>query len=731
MKRDMRQANHQLQQRAQAANRASRNRIVRQAQIGEVGGSTTPPSQSTCPRVMATVRNAARRTVNPFEILYLDREDQDPTLLEQTKEQAAGATTEIQVVDSQFHAATPPGSVGPTPDTTYVYQLPEGLQANDLILAFGEAASGAGDVLTDAVWMQMDIVNGPSSLGEIYCTWGDLLPPGATEIDFGNHKHEALIVLVLRNVRRLTPTVDNQHGVSIIGNWNNSWVASSEAGNFDFPAIAYTPTAGAVAITFLRTRSANNAALIEGPFVAPTEESTGIASPREDIEEGTYTKPNHAIPGVGPRIWADLERLDGSGSYQHANMVRETTSEDTGSFSSRLYTATGVTHLLEPAASQSNPTPPPTSCATMIGSDIRMVEAITSPQGTKGGLLAARSRLEQDRRRQPLLATSVVPPGQTGSFIVEGFGTCCAYLSDPSHRFLGPPPTNAFRERYLDTPTPRGVYGYLGGYYEQGANREYPLSQYFVGQPQILYSQAEPSPVRIIHAWRAGAPFYATQPVAAQEVNTLTVDITRTAGVLTITAATLLNQLSAPLTTTIATDGNSVTGDLMENWLPTSHRPYYPNLNAATSYTDPSETMHPLTHGSVSNYEGLWTYNLSQASVGDLTDGQTVQETFLFYEAQDWLSDPVAASHPWMYANPETANYNTAGGFPAWPEFPTDNLTPASAYERAASTETIGVNAAFDPYLGRELEPGEDARLGLQYVYCRLTGDAFGDTDCC
>lgn len=349
----------------------------------------------------------------------------------------------------------------------------------------------------------------------------------------------------------------------------------------------------------------------------------------------------------------------------------------------------------------------------------------------------ARAVLDANRRRELVIPKSKISDGDEGTVLrVGGYAKAWVNVLDESHGYAGPPPENAERVAIYDTPV-SGVYGKLGRYYRSAAAASAaagssgaidPRVAAFAGLPQILHSQAEPGPFKLLKLGRADL----TQPGA------ITVNVTATK-----TAESSVVMTGRWNNWTLST-GSDVDTDAL--WIVradggsslTLYTGEYLLINLAEDatslvkpvYGNPSQPVQVVESDS-GQFRGVLVLNqwlmVEPARPSWLSSGVAIDDpqTDTFTFSDDAIDFGMRNYAPYYYIDPETGEFGEVSvdvDYAAWPE---PLPTPPSLVPEG--TDITAVPDGFDPMIGRV--PGSvtaladlDRRTGLQLCFGRIVG---------
>lgn len=730
--------------------RDSRCRVMR---IGGGGGDSSP---TYCPHTTAKIINCTRREAKAMEVLYLNEEDRDELEM-QTRYEELNQSAQIEIVHKetwrqingvsvlehvqrQFDLS----SVDILPTDLILIIGPSGISTRyeefenlepDSVPEFGKNASewlAAGEVFN-----QSDAKN-LSAVSEL---WGDyfLTNSPSKTITFGTLFGVSYVaILVLRNVarRKIAPEISTPYPerseVELLGGGDPTW------DRIEDPQIPWEDRQQilplASDLTVSSVRSSSKLFLLRvfltfhqgsgGPYV------NGYF-PTNDFEVyNDWYIDQHGFGG-GSRWRIDLVPLNGTESITFDEPNINKNQSETGAYND-VY---GAFYMFE--ASESPPLVSlDNSCKPIKADSPSQIEAIYDNYDNYKNHVAAESTLARSRNRQPVVLLGSAKPGKETIGVVDGYALMWAYISNPDHKFIGPPPENATRKEKLD-PADGDIHGWLGKYY----NKE---GRYFSGWPFIGYSQTKPSSILIQKAWRSHSHRNADQSLSVPREITLTVKMRKTDGVLYIRDLEMVDQDDEAVYYEAESGGESfnpgenanlifagdgkvatetlIKGDLWAGLKPHSHRPkYFDADNLAT--VGPSEAV---GRGTVDLKCGLWEYTITDDRVDELSEDEEIEETWTITERHSWMTD-LPETHPFVYGNPEISGVTA----PSWPEFPIQDPTPSSAYE-ADNLTPPALDDDFDPMLGRKYADG-DQRIGLQLVTVKIDSNYFRSTsgNCC
>lgn len=469
---------------------------------------------------------------------------------------------------------------------------------------------------------------------------------------------------------------------------------------------------------------------------------------------GTTTPPD-AVDDAYYALTVSYDYMDGSGSYTHPNRTKGRKNFDTtpapGFYSAATFVTGGMaeSHLwLAAGDNTSDPVinlPPP--CEPMRLRGVPQEEPIyDSYTGGRGEAL----REFRDKLRRNVAIATVDSPfdlSSTRDYVVHGYTWAWVYVSNPNHRYAGPPYMNATRYRQVN-PALADVHGYVGRYYRNPKNKDntdddIDHSQFFFGRSNYLYS-ANSGPVRIIYASRADAPRKFTTgdtPITAE----ITVGVKRVGSLLQMDADTTPTATFTPDIGPLVVTGQDVIQHvgLLTGAITTGGPSYGYDL---TGVGDNGYTVWGA-------WDPYWVAKPRQDLVADFTDGEVKTDTFTFTERTNVITEPLSM-HPWIYCDPDDDqkwSVPPGGGpptvkspLPPWPEWPTTDtgmFNPNAAID-AGNADTddpemgnyVRVNRedSYDPYLGRTLTSSSaDLRLGLQLCYVFVDSTNPGGGDCC
>ncbi len=356
---------------------------------------------------------------------------------------------------------------------------------------------------------------------------------------------------------------------------------------------------------------------------------------------------------------------------------------------------------------------PPPTCNPLLLTDLPNTAALSEETGA--AKQAARRSLDKQRLRYPVIAKESIGNGGVGQVIWNGYSEGWGYITDPDHRWLGPPYENATR-----TAADK-----LGRYFKR--TQESPidaLAGYFAGDPRVLFSTNRPTGVEILTRGRD------VLDSAAIEV---TVEIRRTSQSGSVISARWKNlaldtgydealveadHLAVVRPSSVTSAGDVVLTrytsdtqilDLARDSLP--EIPVYGPAGRATEILSDNERFRALL---------FKRRHLIIEPVYDeldaIADDAVLTDTFTI-AAETGLITP-ATCHPWRYVDPANG---TAGTFASWPETIPDIGSPVPV-----GSTTISVEPAYDPWLQREPTDG-DEWFGLQWCGVRIHGRNLGN----